>query len=473
MQNNSISLKINSYILNLNKFIRLHPNLISLLEALVIFLIFYIACFSHLDPDFGWHLTSGKYFLAHFIPSHDIYTYTARNFPWIDHEWGSDVIMSLLYRVGGFALVSMFFALIWTTALMLNSWRVRFFILLVGASATLLMVGNRPMAWTALGLAITLKIILKKNPGKLLYLIPLIFLLWANLHGGFILGLVILLYYSIIRKNKTVFLVFLISLFVTFINPYGPRLYVEIFRTLTDVQLHFQTQGMAVANFQLSTWPLIIMWGAGFWIYSKDKLINWFGITPLLLLASLVATRNMPLFAVAATPEVDDYYTKTKTKLSKKKITRAGSNVYMIMTTIFIAFTLFYIAVLAIPTSNREANYPIAAVAYLQSHPKTGNLFNDFDYGGYLIWKLPKYQVYIDGRMPSWRNPQGQKYFDIYENVLNNPSAQKTTFSKYNISYVLLVNSPTYQSFIKNLQTQGWHTILVANGSILLSKSSA
>jgi hypothetical protein len=445
-----------------------HPRLLLLAKVAFVFVLFFIVCYGRLDPDFGWALHAGNYFRAHGIPTHDIFTYTARNFRWIDHEWGSDVLISYLYQ-HGYLVVSLFFAGLWTLGLMINAWRVRFIFLLMALAAMLPYADIRPTVLTVVGLAIILRLLTAKNVSKTIFWLPLLFLLWANLHGGFVLGLAILLYFAVIRKSKPLLLMFLLCVPITFINPYGPRLYVEIFRTLTDLSLHFQTDGMAIVALQYSVLPLIVLWGAGFWLFGRQKLINWIGVGPLLLLASLAATRNVPLFTVAATPELNNYFTQTKS-LFPEHPTKEAQRLYTGLALAVVGITIFFIVGFAIPSANRDAGYPVSAAAYLKAHPCSGNLFNDFNYGGYLIWQLPSQPVYIDGRMPSWRNSAGQKYIDIYDQVISNQTTRQKQFSKYHISCVLLSKSSFNNQLLDSLQKSGWKTAIQTGGSELLLK---
>ena len=457
------------WIIALIHYLEMHyPRLLSLVKVAIVFTLFFIVCYGRLDPDFGWALQAGSYFRVHGIPAHDIFTYTARNFRWIDHEWGSDVLISYLYQYG-YLVLALFFAGLWTLALMINAWRVRFIFLLMGLAAMLPYAEIRPTVLTVVGLGIVLRLLAAQKVTKTILWLPLIFVIWANLHGGFVLGLAVLLYFAAIRKSKPLILMFLLCVPITFINPYGPRLYVEIFRTLTDWSLHFQTDGMAVAALQYSVLPLIILWSAGFWLFAREKIINWVGVGPLLLFASLAATRNVPLFTVAATPELDNYYTQAKS-LFPKHPPKQAQRLYSGFVIAVVGVTLYFIGSSVIPSANRDAGYPVSAVAYLKVHPCSGNLFNDFNYGGYLIWQLPDQPVYIDGRMPSWRNSAGQKYLDIYDQVISNPATQQQQFSKYNISCVLLSKSSFNNQLLNRLQKSDWKTAVQADGSELLLK---
>ena len=100
--------KILNKVSNLKKYQRL-------ILFLFIFVLFFLVCCFNLDPDFGWHLSSGNFYLVHnYIPSTDIFSYTAPNFPWINHEWLLDVLIAFLYKFGGYLLLSFVFSFIWT-----------------------------------------------------------------------------------------------------------------------------------------------------------------------------------------------------------------------------------------------------------------------------------------------------------------------------------------------------------------------
>jgi hypothetical protein len=92
-----------------------------------------------------------------------------------------------------------------------------------------------------------------------------------------------------------------------------------------------------------------------------------------------------------------------------------------------------------------EAGYPKNAVSYLQRHPSSGQIFSEYGWGGYLIWKLPAKKVFVDGRMPSWQSSnissqESNDAFKEYQNIL----AEKIPFSeemhKYHIDTVLVTS---------------------------------
>lgn len=432
----------------------------------LVFMAFFLVSWTHLDPDFGWHLQAGNYIRIHGMPTHDVFTYTARSFHWIDHEWGNDVIVSLLYGWGGYGLLAIIFAGLWTAALFVRGTRTRLLVLFLAVAALSPYAGIRPIAWTALFLALTLEIIVSCSR-RLIWAMPIMFIFWANLHGGFIVGLAVLAYFAIRKHQKILAIVLALSILATFINPYGPSLYVEIARTTFDGSLHFEIAEWAIFSVPLASAAFVCFWGAGFWLYRRKRLTNWLDVGPIMLAAGLSATRNIPLFVVATVNDLDNFYEDVKSQLPKE-LDHSRKMMLWVFGLIVAGWLVYLLVATFLPWPQRDASYPVQAVAYLQAHPCNGHIFNDYDYGGYLIWQLPSQQVYIDGRMPSWRNNKGQKYLDIYNDVINNKSTQKKQFSEYNIKCVLLSRGGSNNQLLGRLQKSGWRIAVRTSGSELL-----
>jgi len=446
---------------------KMHPRHLLVLKVAVVFGLLLGISWYRLDPDFGWHLAAGNYIRAHGIPAHDIFTYTARNFPWIDHEWGNDVIVSWLYQLGGYFVLCILYAALWASALFVNGRR-SLKVLSLAAVAFLPYAGIRPIAWTVLGFALLLRFTSDKSRFPKLA-IPLIFIIWANLHGGFVIGLVYLAYLAIARRSRSWGLILLLSIFATFINVYGPRLYVEIARTLFDRSLHSQISEWEPFYILGPSWPYIILWMSGFWLFSRKKISHWLRFDTLLLVAGFSSSRNIPLFIVASLGNTDAYLKKALGMIPKRldwprKLVLGGLAIAVVISVGYGLKATYW------PFAPRESAYPVQAVAYLQTNACPGNLFNDYNYGGYLIWKLPSEPVYIDGRMPSWRAPDGIKYLDTYLQVIKNKTVRQQQFTKYNIRCALLRNTVTELKMAKQLKSIGWRQVVQTNGSTLLIK---
>ena len=65
------------------------------------------------DPDFWWHLRTGQYIVeTRSIPYTDIFSSTRYGSEWVTHEWLSEVVMFLVFRLSGYALLILVFALV-------------------------------------------------------------------------------------------------------------------------------------------------------------------------------------------------------------------------------------------------------------------------------------------------------------------------------------------------------------------------
>jgi hypothetical protein len=445
-----------------------HATVLTWVKILIVFGLFWAYSFKMLDPDFGWHLSAGNYIREHWIPAYDIYTYTARSYRWIDHEWGNDVIVSFLYQLGGYTLTSAAFGAVWAASICLFRRRVRLPILLLAVVALIPYVGIRPTVWTVFSLALLLQLSSIASK-RVLFYIPFLFLVWANLHGGFIIGLALLGYFFIRDRRPAWLLVLLASLLASFINPYGPRLYVEIYHTLFDPALHKEITEWQSFYLRPTGWLLIGLWSIGFWLYDRQRLRNWMSVTPILIVASMSATRNLPLFVVSSLRDFDRYLVLFKLP---RDLDRPRKILVASFSALILTIAGFYLITSYLPWGNRFDSYPVQAVAYLKQHNCPGNLFNDYSYGGYLIWKLPSVPVYIDGRMPSWHDPSGTTYISRYLAVLHKTAVQRREFTRYNIRCALLANTSADKRLVKSLKNQGWEAVSSGNDAVLLTTPS-
>jgi len=447
-----------------NVYLKKNPKLRLGIAGTILFIIFWIIGWKTLDPDFGWHLRSGFYIRAHWIPAHDIYTYTARSFHWIDHEWGNDVILSFVYGLGGYWLADTMYALMWTTALLVAGGRkARITTLIIAAIAVCPYVGLRPVTWSVLFFTLTLLVLRRKRSGIDWLLIPF-FAVWANLHGGFVIGLATIAYFAIFKRSKKLAIIFLLAALATAINAYGINLYVEIGRTLFDPALHKEVAEWAPFDITQPTRLFVVLWGAGFLLFAASNWKKWLGLSPILLAAGLSATRHLPFFVVASIREVDDFIDQAKASIPKnldlpRKLVLGFLVLGLFWLFLYCAYSAFY------PFSlNRESGYPTQAVAYLEAHPCPGNVFNSYNFGGYLIWKMPNQPVYIDGRMPSW-----QPYMRNYENLLNNPSKEyPLQFSQYNVKCALLDRHVQTSKLYDLLKKDHWKEVVSTDNYKLL-----
>jgi hypothetical protein len=436
----------------------------ALLGGIIVYAIFFIISYNRLDPDFGWHLITGRYILAHGIPYHDLYAYTSHGHAWVDHEWGNDVIQALLFKGGGYLLSSVFFALIWTAGVLLVGWGRRIIVLILATLAMVPYAAIRPVAWTVMLFALTLRILQAKNKNWR-YILPLLVIIWANLHAGFIAGLALIIYFAVIELDIGLGIIFVLSAVSALINPYGFNLYREIASTIFDPNIHNQITEWRSFYITTPSEPYVLLWLAGFLVFAKPFWKRWISLGPLLLATALDASRNLPLFVIVTIAEFNDYANRGITKLLKPKMLIQKFMIGLCAALAIVVF-MYVIYTAFSPYQSRSADYPVQAVAYLKKHSCSGNLFNDYDYGGYLIWKLPNTPVYIDGIMTTW-----VKHMNEYFNILHNPQRYYSNeFQHYDITCALLSQNTIDKKLIGLLEARHWQIKVTGNGSILLEK---
>lgn len=434
----------------------------------LIFGLFLLQAWFMLDPDFGWHLQSGRYFLEHGIPASDIFTYTATDFPWVNHEWLSDVGLALIYSLGGFDLLAVVYAAMWTAAVGLAGRKIHPVFLLAASCAILPFTGVRALTWSVVALVL-LMVLLQQVNRRWRYLIPLLFLVWANVHGSFLVGIAYGGWQVLRERSWRLAIIGLVSLGLTFVTPYGHRLYGEIFQTMLDSSLGDRIAEWSSLALPLGAVGYILIWIGLVAARNGRDWYRYVRFDTLLLVMSVASLRMLPLFVVVSLP-----YLAADIKQLSRRLDTAGAlrrqrqrvQSIALWSVAIIVPLLMIIEMIPRRDNFEPMSYPNQAISHLREHPCQGNLFNSYDFGGYLIWKLPSHQVYIDGRMPSWQH-EGAKYMDNYLDVLDMPDYRDDQFEKYNINCVLVLNNFT---MIDDLTSQGWQVRVDDGRSSLLTR---
>ena len=435
----------------------------------ILFVLFFVRAYFSIDPDFGWHLSSGQYILQHGVPYHDIYTYTASDFPWIHHEWLADVFHALVYQVSGYFGLALLHGLLWTSAFMLltrlTASRLRF-ITFIAVLAVLPFTGVRALTWSVFLSAVLIVLVAKSYHTRVRVLIPVFMLLWANMHGSFVLGLAYLVWQFIRYDRSPEWLrVVVLSLIATFITPYGPGMYVEVFRTMLDISLTSH-----ITEWQPFSVGIEVVLFAGVWVASlilakKDFMSRYVRFDTLLFLASFMSSRHLPLFVIYALAGTLRRY---RSIIDRLQIVRALPKfvTVSIVTAILCVIGYSAFSTAQIVSVNPTDSWPEAIARDLIANPCEGNVFNAYNIGGYLIWKVPGIRVYIDGRMPSWQL-NGEKYMETYLAIPKDDQVRHTQFKKYNIRCVVWSSKG---DFTRKLQKEGWTVVLSDKGYSLLKK---
>ena len=121
-----------------------------------------------------------------------------------------------------------------------------------------------------------------------------------------------------------------------------------------------------------------------------------------------------------------------------------------------------------------KAGYPYEAVRFIKENPEefSGKMFNNYAWGGYLIWQLPEHKTFVDGRMPSWRikDSEGKEYsvFEDYTKITREPGENFGLLEKYEIKWVLVKKDLVLARFLEG--DKSWETIFENEKTIIFQR---
>jgi hypothetical protein len=395
-----------------------------------------------IDPDVWWHLKTGEYIAEHrTIPHIDPFSYTAAGKPWVTHEWLTELGMYELQSHAGFgALIILFAALVAIAFFLLylrcgSSPYIAGVTILCAAWSTAPLWGPRPQVLSLLLTSLWLFILERseQNQNLLWWTLPLT-LLWVNLHAGFALGLVLsalFLAAGLIERRlgsrsqhhdhwRRSALILLLDLLLVPLNPNGVRMFTYPIETLRSTAMQSYIAEWASPNFHRAEyWPFLLMVLATFTalicsqipVRPRDLILLLVG-----LYASLASIRMIPLFVLIAAPLIAKRLgTWPHTTHRAHTGFRTPLNALVIVAMAIFAVVRVGEVIHQQPAAEAR-DFPTRAVAYLEQHPPPGNIFNHYDWGGYLIWKLyPTTPVFIDGRADLYGPELLHDFADAYQ----------------------------------------------------------
>ena len=444
------------------------------------------------DGDTGWHIRTGEWILAHHrVPQVDMFSYSLPGAPWFAWEWLWDVLFAMLHQRWGMAAVVLASLVVVcaTNALLFRLIRRKCGNGLVAIAVTLLATGGcaihwlaRPHLFTLLFFAITLHITERAAEGRvklLWWLVPLT-LVWTNMHGGFFVVFLVLACYigsdllnaaidpdagqrlRFLHATQPWILAALACFAVTFINPYGWGLHQHIFHYITDpYQLQHITEFQSM-NFHspvvvyfeplMAATFLTALWDARHRRFASVFLgLGWLHL-------ALIAQRNLPLFAIAASPlvaraavaAIDSvqlapvaawlrslaawFMRSTRGFEETDRIGRV--HLAAILPVAIVGMLLFAPRPAGAKfTSTYDPHaFPEHALSLLRG-PETQHIFAEDQWGDYLIYHLyPAKQVFIDGRSDFYGEKFGLGYLDL----IGVKYDWQQTLDKYSIDTIVI-----------------------------------
>jgi hypothetical protein len=271
-----------------------------------------------------------------------------------------------------------------------------------------------------------------RGSARIWLMIPII-ALWANLHGGFVIGIATLGFYTAVvgmqdliaekglKRALRLALITLAATLVTVATPWGISLWHEVVRpvfspTIRTIIVDWHPLSLALPEqwershlgvlFYFFVFGLMGALAITFALTPKGGDLPLVAIVAVMSLAAFSAARNIPLAAIALTLPVARHGSLVIGRLRERAAAqgvrfeaepdRSRVNQWLVGA---VAIALGISFVLFSPKLRTFGVYPTGAVAFMQRHGLAGNVLSDFNWGGYLIWHLtPASKVFIDGR---------------------------------------------------------------------------
>ena len=475
----------------------------TLLEFLVPLLIFVILTRTPQDADMWWHLRAGQdMWQSKSILLTDAFSYTRAGHRWVNAFWISELFFYLVYKLGGYLSLTVLVALTGAATFhvlyrqMKGNKFVAAFIVILAALTAAPIWSPRPQIFSFFILALLDGWLYKNqehNQRSSLWVLILIFAFWANIHGGWIWGFLILIAYiagiglnNLSKENRFAssnwkFLFHLIFWSIAAglaigLNPNGISIWRLPFYT-ANISMQIQewaSPDFHQTEFQPLLWVMFLLIITA--VLAKPK-TNWVSLLRVIGFGYLtfISQRGIAVFAIIAAPTLAEWtngaiehikkdwsinIAKETTQLFSEKINMITNSLLIIV----IGLTALGRAYLVSTPAEVNRYVPVGAVAWLKNNQVSGHLFNSYNWGGYLTWSLPQSPVFIDGRADLY----GSELISDWWNVVDGTPRGFAILNQWNIQTVLL--EPSWP-IVNLLPLAGWQEVYQDNMAVIFVRA--
>lgn len=462
--------------------------------------------------DFWWHLAAGRAFWeSGLLPSRDLFSFTAAGRPWIEHSWALEALMYGLYRLFGMAGPAALYGAAFAGMMLLSANTLRRMGLqarTAGLALTLLLpiflpyIGPRPQVFGFLLFAALIAVVERttRTSSRWAWSIPVLFLVWANVHGSYIIGLG---YLALVvacelgasrltwtgdvrvspARRRRLILILGLSVLAIAVNPAGPRLWLYPFSKLGNPWLQYIMEWKPTPVSDPRFWPYMLLAGGVLLLVMVRR--------PRLALSDLVLTAGLCFAALYGRRFIPFASLWLIVMYGRVLTTAAGSGLGLAALSrgpdarqaglvepprrtprnLFVLGACVALAVVAArpPDPGARGRLPVTAVDALGAAGLKGPLFNDYNWGGYLIWRLsPNVRVFIDGRGDDLYMDGGvlPDYFRAVH-LLEDP---EPILDRYGIQQVLYRSGTPFVRYLR--ATGRWQVMYEHEGTVLLERSA-
>jgi hypothetical protein len=471
------------------------------------------------DAGIGWHIRTGQQIIAtHAVPRTDPFSSTMAGKPWFAWEWLYDLLVGELesaLRLNG---------VVWLTAVVIAAtfaWLFRFLIArgvnvvlavlltLLAVSASMIHFLARPhvvswlfsLAWFVILQSSERECFAGDRPTGRLWLLPALMLIWVNVHGGFLVGFVLLAVFFVgavwtwfatreerieesllrIAAEKRIWQLFWIgpaSAAASLVNPYGLKLHAHVYSYLSNRFLMDHIDEFRSADFHQIA-PrcfllLVILTLAILAARRRELRVSGILVVLFAVYSGIYAARNIPVSAILLVAIVGPLMSsvhegstvmaiqnnKAVGFLRRMTAMEARSrwpiwSTAAVIATFFIAMNGGRVGSTVLINAHFDTKrMPVAAVDYLANHNLVSPILAPDTWGGYLIYRLyPKVQVVLDDRHDLY----GEEFFKSYLKLVHVEPGWEDFLRKYPSRCVLVPRESALADRLSSVEK--WKTV--------------
>jgi hypothetical protein len=442
-------------------------------------IVFFCVPRSMADSDIWWHLRDAQLQLSsHSFLTHDLFSFTAAGSPWMDHEWLAELPFYAAFHLIGIngiyfttllTIEVIFIGLFYLTYSQSKSIAASSIATILGICLSTVSFGPRTLLYGWVLLVVELLILARsqRHP-KIVWALPAVFAIWVNTHGSWLIGIVVFAIFIAANsftvskgcienraasapQIKRLLVCWFASVAALFLNPYGWRLVSYPFDLAFRQKLNVaNVEEWKSLDFHTPRGRIMFLCLALLFLFQLMRSRKWglfeLGLTAMGLYAGFTYSRFLFLIAILVMPAL------ARSMAPPALAPRRGLSPLIAGALAFL-LTCCIVGRVRHPgpdVTQNDARFPNKALPYLAHFQPKGRVFNEFLWGGFLVWNDPQIPVFIDSRVDIFEyNGTLRDYLDIIR-----PKSSIELFNKYDIQYVLFEKDAPLTYWLKT--THEW-----------------
>lgn len=475
------------------------------------------------DYDIWWHIKLGEHYVKQMTMTvdHSVFSWTPTDPAWVYNTWLGSTLFYLAYQAaGGFGFWLLQFMCLFGIFLFIFFYKralktgfdinviTGIYLIFIALNLTAILYKPENFSITLFAAAVFIYFYSKSTGKNLFYLYPPLFLLWINIHGGFVAGLAFLsivaagetFSYLFIKKSRlprkhylTLLAAVLLSFLMTLVNPYGYNYPASIVNFMFSAEFSGQISqilayvslwqhlftGLTSFRFSMTAWVMIIyavlFFGLSIYLYATRRILDVAVLTvgAFFFFMGMGASRYSIFFPIFALFSLL-YLLSKLPQDGQLRVKERFAPVAVLLFLVFSVSTLYlnfsYIDKRSWFGQGISDFIPEDAAEFIRTNKLPQPLFNDYLSGGYLIWKLyPDYKVFIDPRYAPYWKEVAPDYMKM--TVTSNLQEMKKFFDKYPVQTALIHMSSAGLA-VNMVRTGYWRLLYFDHAAAVLIRAS-